>query len=113
MCFRPELLMRTTSQDRLAGFVSDLHGKDSAMKKHLTFIQIGAAMGIIPALMLTFAVGRATLGFDWLGLVVLVGGLTGSMGGWIGGAISHKNWGAVAGGLVGTILGLLFAAMPS
>lgn len=83
------------------------------MKKHLNFIMIGAAMGIIPALLITFVMGRASLGFDWLGLVMLAGGLPGSIAGWIGGAISNKNGGALIGGLVGTILGLLFAAMPS
>jgi hypothetical protein len=83
------------------------------MKKHLNFIIIGAAMGIIPGLIITFTLGRWRIGFDWLILVTLAGGIPGSIGGWIGGAISKKNWGAVLGGLVGTILGVLFAAMPS
>lgn len=83
------------------------------MKKHLNFIIIGAVMGILPGLILTFVMGRWRVGFYWLILVTLAGGIPGSIGGWIGGAISKKNREAVLGGLVGTITGVLLAAMPS
>ena len=81
------------------------------MKNHLNFIIIGAAMGIVPALIILVIADR--IGWlEWVIFSTLAGGVTGSIGGWIGGAISKRNWGAVLGGLVGTIIGVLSAGMP-
>ena len=83
------------------------------MNQHWVFIIIGAAMGILPGLVLLFLTGQYQLGFDFVIPVLLAGGVLGSIGGWIGGAIIKKKWGAVLGGLLGTIIVCLYTIMPS
>ena len=81
------------------------------MKKHINFIIIGAAMGIIP-FMLLFVNGRWQRGFVFAALGMRIAGPLGSIGGWMGGALSKKNWGAVVGGLVGTISAIVWVFQP-
>jgi len=83
------------------------------MNKHLLFIIIGAAMGILPGLILLFLTGSYRLGFDFMIPVLLAGGILGSIGGWIGGAVIKNKWGAVLGGLLGTIIVCLYTLMAS
>jgi hypothetical protein len=86
------------------------------LKKHLLFIIIGAVMGTLPGLII--AIGRVgstgAINVSWVmeavGISLIMGGVPGLTGGWIGGAIVKHNWGAVVGGLLGSGYWALAAA---
>ena len=82
--------------------------KDVPMKKYLPFIIIGAVMGTLPGLIIAiWRVGSiGAIDVSWVieavGISLVMGGVPGLIGGWIGGAIVKRNWGAIVGGLLGS-----------
>ena len=101
----------------LHNLVMKLQRKGIPMKKHLHFLINGALIGALPGFLILIwrasgngvGIGASQL-ISTIGISLIIGGVPGAIGGWIGGSIVKKNWGAVVGGVLGSIYWALAAA---
>jgi len=80
------------------------------MKKHILYIIIGIALGTIPGFIIGMWGVTDVKGalIEGLSICLTYGGVPGAVGGWIGGVLIKKYWGAVLFALPGSVFLVYF-----